>query len=66
MTSIYLVSIACKPDKLRNLDDVVHFIESHENEDFPKYSVDTIKRKGSLGTRGGLRGKKECFKTASL
>lgn len=66
MTSIYLASIACKPDKLRNLDGVVHLIESHENEDFPKYSVDTIKIKGSLSTRGGLRGIKECFKNASL
>lgn len=44
MTSIYLASLAHNPDKLRNLDDVVHFIESHENEDFPKYSVDTFRK----------------------
>jgi amidase len=44
MTSIYLASLAYNPDNLRSLDDVVRYIESHENEDFPKYSVDTFRK----------------------
>ena len=44
MTSIYLESLAHNPDELRNFDDVVHYIESHENEEFPKYSVDTFRK----------------------
>ncbi|KAL8941352.1 MAG: hypothetical protein Q9216_002291 [Gyalolechia sp. 2 TL-2023] len=44
MTSRYLASLDCNPDNLRDLDDVVRYIESHETEDFPRYSVDTLRK----------------------
>lgn len=43
VTKRYLSSLAKKPHGLRDIDDIIKYIESHKEEEFPHYSTATLK-----------------------